>query len=55
MSYEEQPVQILDRWEKHPRRKTVPLVKVYWANHEMSEATWELKQEMRDKYSHLFL
>jgi len=26
--YEEQPAKILDRWEKHLRRKTVPLVKV---------------------------
>jgi len=54
LSYEEQPVQILDRREKHLRKKIVPLVKVFWANHETSEATWELKQEMRDKYPHLF-
>ena len=31
--YEEQPVQILDRREKHLRRKTMPLVKVLWANY----------------------
>jgi len=54
LSYEEQPVQILDRREKHLRRKIVPLVKVIWANHETSEATWEPEQEMRDKYPHLF-
>ena len=28
LSYEEQPIKILDRREKHPRGKTVPLVKV---------------------------
>jgi len=39
LSNEEQPVRILDRWENHLRRKTVPLVKVLWANHEMPEAT----------------
>ena len=39
LSYEEQPVQILGRWEKHIRKKAVPLVKVHWAGHEMSEAT----------------
>ena len=55
LSYEEQPVQILDWREKHLRRKTVPLVKVLWANQEMSEATWEPEQEMRGKYPHLFL
>jgi len=53
-SYEEQPIQFLDRREKHLRRKTVPLVKILWANHETSEATWEPEQEMRDKYPHLF-
>ena len=39
LSYEEQPVQILDWREKHLRRKIVPLVKVLWANHETSKAT----------------
>jgi len=36
--------------EKQLCRKMVPLVKVLWANHEMSEATWELKKEMWAKY-----
>ena len=40
LSYEEQHVQILDWRGKHLRRKTVPLVKVLWVNHEMSKATW---------------
>ena len=55
LSYKEQPVQILDRRKKHLHRKMVPLLKVLWANHEMFEATREPKQEMRDKYPHLFL
>jgi len=55
LPYEEQPVQILDRREKHLCRKTVPLEKVFWANHEMFEATWKPDQETRDKYPHLFL
>jgi len=54
LSYEEQPIQILDRREKQLRKKTLPLVKVLWANHESSEATWELEQEMRGKYPHFF-
>ena len=45
LSYEEQPVQILNRRGKHLHRKMVPLVKVLCANHETSEATWELEQE----------
>ena len=43
---EEQPLQILDQREKQLRKKVVPLVKVLWVNHEMSEATWEPKQEI---------
>ena len=53
--YKEQPVQILDQREKHLHRKTVSLVKVLWANHEMSKVTWEPKQKMQDKYPPLFL
>ena len=41
LSYEEHPIRILDRREKQLRRKIVPLVKVLWANHEVSEVTWE--------------
>ena len=51
LSYEKQPVRILDRQEKHLCRKTVPL----WANYKISEATWKPEQEMRDKYPHLFI
>jgi len=54
LSYEEQPLQILDRWEKQLRKKAVPLVKVLRANHKSFEATWELEQEMQGKYPHLF-
>jgi len=55
LSYEEQPVRILDRREKQMHRKTVPLVKVLWANHEVSKVIWEPEREMRAKYPNLFL
>jgi len=55
LSFEEQLVQIMDRREKHLRWKTMLLVKVLYANHEMLEATWKSEKEMRDKYPHLFL
>ena len=54
LSYEELPVEILDRDERVLRRKTVRLVKVLWRNHEIEEATWELESEMERKYPHLF-
>jgi len=41
LSNEKQPVCILDRRQKQLHGKTVPLVKVLWANHEISDATWQ--------------
>ena len=54
LTYEEQPVQILDRKDKALRNKVIPLVKVLWRNHKMEEATWEREDGMRAKYPHLF-
>ncbi|KAL5538161.1 hypothetical protein UlMin_045627 [Ulmus minor] len=53
LTYEEQPVQILDRKDKTFRNKVIPLVKVLWRNHKVEEATWEREDEMRTKYPHL--
>ncbi|KAL5576239.1 hypothetical protein UlMin_017938 [Ulmus minor] len=39
LTYEEQPVQILDRKDKALRNKVIPLVKVLWRNHNVEEAT----------------
>ena len=41
LTYEEQPVQILDRKDKTLRNKVILLVKVLWRNHKVEEATWE--------------
>jgi hypothetical protein len=54
LKYEEKPVQILDRKVKQLRTKKIPLVKVLWQNHDVEEASWELEQEVRSKYLHLF-
>ena len=54
LSYEEQPVQILDRQERNLRKKSVSLVKVLWENPKVEEATWELESEMRNQYPQLF-
>ncbi|KAA3461274.1 DNA/RNA polymerases superfamily protein [Gossypium australe] len=50
LSFEEEPVQILDRDVKVLRGKTVPLVKVLWWNHGSEEATWEAEDVMRQQY-----
>ncbi|KAL5559638.1 hypothetical protein UlMin_035849 [Ulmus minor] len=54
LTYEEQPVQILDQKDKTLRNKVISLVKVLWRNHKVEEATWEREDEMRTKYPHLF-
>ena len=54
LTYEEQPVAILDNLVRKLRSKEVPMVKVLWNRHNKSEATWELKADMRNKYPHLF-
>ena len=54
LTYEEEPVQILDRREQVLRNKTILLVKVLWRSHTIEEATWEPDAQMRHQYPHLF-
>ncbi|CAN6713144.1 unnamed protein product [Malus baccata var. baccata] len=50
LTYDEEPVTILDWKDKVLRNKTVRLVKVLWRNHLVEEATWETEDRMRDMY-----
>ena len=54
LTYEEEPVQILDRREQVLHNKTIPLVKVLWRSHTVEEATWEHEEQMKRHYPHLF-
>ena len=54
MSYEEKPVEILDRKMKTLRTKEISLVKVLWRNQKTEEATWEREDTMRANYPELF-
>ena len=54
LTYEETPVQIVDRKEQVLRRKVIPLVKVLWKNHAREVATWEPEAQMRRHYPQLF-
>ena len=54
LTYEEEPVQILDRREQVLRNKTIPLLKVLWRSHTVKEATWEHEEQMKRHYPHLF-
>ena len=54
LTFEEEPMQILDRDVKVLRRKSVLLAKVLWRNHGKEEATWETEEAMRQQYPQLF-
>ncbi|KAK4721514.1 hypothetical protein R3W88_011747 [Solanum pinnatisectum] len=54
LSYEEIPIQILDRQVRKLRIKEVELVKVLWRNQFVEEATWEAHKDMKKRYPHLF-
>ncbi|XP_071909747.1 uncharacterized protein [Coffea arabica] len=54
LTYEERPIQILDRKVKDLRNKQILLVKVLWKHHEVEEATWELEKDMEEKNPDLF-
>ena len=55
LTYEEIPVQILDRKEQTLRNKTIYSFKVLWRNHAVEEATWELEDKIKTNYPHLFV
>ncbi|XP_019107948.2 uncharacterized protein LOC109136367 [Beta vulgaris subsp. vulgaris] len=54
LTYEEKPIEILDHRQKQLRNKVIPMVKILWANHSSSESTWEVEEQMKSKYPHLF-
>ncbi|WMV30164.1 hypothetical protein MTR67_023549 [Solanum verrucosum] len=54
LSYEEVPIEILDRQVKKLRNKEVASVKVLWRNHLVEGATWEAEADMKSRYPHIF-
>ena len=54
LSYEEEPIQVVDFKTKQLRNKVIPLVKVLWRHGSKEECTWESEQDMRAKYPDLF-
>ena len=47
-------LRIIDRKEQVLGRHIFPYVKIHWSNHEEKEATWELENDMKTRYPHLF-
>ena len=54
LSYEELPVEILDRQVKRLRNKEIASVKFLWRNQYVESATWEAEEDMKKRYPHLF-
>ncbi|WMV18499.1 hypothetical protein MTR67_011884 [Solanum verrucosum] len=54
LTYEDVPVEILDRQVQRLRKKEVASVKVLWRSQSVDGATWEAEAAMKAKYPHLF-
>ncbi|XP_049393883.1 uncharacterized protein LOC125858209 [Solanum stenotomum] len=50
LTFEEEPVTILDRQIRKLRSKEISSVKVQWKHRLVEEATWETESDMRSKY-----
>ncbi|GJS71495.1 putative reverse transcriptase domain-containing protein [Tanacetum coccineum] len=54
LRFVEEPIEIVDRDVKKLKRRRIPLVKVRWNCRQGAEYTWELEDQFRKKYPHLF-
>ncbi|XP_075521427.1 uncharacterized protein LOC142554645 [Primulina tabacum] len=54
LTYQEVPIQILDRKVKVLRNKEIGIIKILWRNQLVEEATWEPDEEMKQQYPELF-
>ena len=54
LSYEEEPVAILDREIRKLRSREIASIKVQWKNRPVEKSTWKKEADMQEKYPHLF-
>ena len=54
LNFVEEPVEIMDREVKRLKQSRIPIVKVRWNAKRGPEITWERKDQMKQKYPHLF-
>ena len=54
LTFEVQPVSIVDQGIKELRNKTIPMVKVLWRSGSIEETTWETEAFMRKYHPYLF-
>ncbi|XP_069150238.1 uncharacterized protein [Solanum lycopersicum] len=54
LSYEEEPISILDREVRKLRSKEIAAIKVQWKDQPVEESTWESEVDMKERYPRLF-
>ena len=54
LSYEEEPVAVLDREVRKLRSKEIASIKVQWKDRPVKESTWESDVDMKERYPRLF-
>ena len=54
LSYEEEPVAILDIEVRKLRSRKIASINVQWKNQPVEESTWEKEADMQERYPHLF-
>ena len=54
LSFEIQPIVIIDQKMKQLRSKVIPMVKVLWISDAIEEMTWETEASMRNHYQYPF-
>ncbi|WVZ89735.1 hypothetical protein U9M48_036100, partial [Paspalum notatum var. saurae] len=50
LTYEEEPIKILNQKKRSTRQRTINFYKVQWSNHSEEEATWEQEKFLQTKY-----
>ena len=54
LTFEEEPIAILDKKIRKLRTKEIASVKVQWKHRSVGEATWEIQSDMRARYPQIF-
>ena len=54
LTYEKEPVAILDREIRKLRSREIASIKVQWKNRLVEESTWEKEADMQERYPNLF-
>jgi hypothetical protein len=54
LSYQEDPLKILETSKRVTRNKKIKMCKVQWSHHTKEEATWEREEELKTEFPSIF-